>query len=248
MGRFDGKVALVTGGTRGIGLAIVERLASEGANVALLGRSMEGAHTAANFIAEKYGVKALGLAGDVALSATADDAVAQCLKEFEKIDILVNNAGITRDNLLMRMREEEWDAVLQTNLKSVFNMCKAVVRPMMKAHYGRIVNISSVVGICGNAGQTNYAAAKAGIIGFSKSLAKEIASRNINVNVIAPGMVDTDMTAALPEATRLAFLQNVPLARIGQPQDIAAGVSFLASEDASYITGHVLEIDGGLCI
>ena len=248
MGRFDGKVALVTGGTRGIGLAIVERLASEGANVALLGRSPEGSQTAANFIAEKYGVKTLGLAGDVALPATADDAVAQCLQAFEKIDILVNNAGITRDNLLMRMKEEEWDAVLQTNLKSVFNMCKAAVRPMMKAHYGRIINISSVVGICGNAGQTNYAAAKAGIIGFSKSLAKEIASRNITVNVIAPGMVDTDMTAALPEATRQAFLQNVPLARIGQPQDIAAGVSFLASDDASYITGHILEIDGGLCI
>lgn len=248
MGRFDNKVVLVTGGTRGIGLAIADRLASEGANVALLGRNPESSQAAAKSISEKYGVQTLGLVGDVALPSTAETAVERCLQELGKIDILVNNAGITRDNLLMRMKEEEWDAVLQTNLKSVFNMCKAAVRPMMKARYGRIINVSSIVGICGNAGQTNYAAAKAGIIGFSKSLAKEIASRNITVNVIAPGMVDTDMTAALPDATRDALLQNVPLARIGQPQDIAAGVAFLASDDAAYITGHILEIDGGLCI
>ena len=248
MGRFDGKTALVTGASRGIGLAIAERLASEGANIALLGRNKESLNAAAQTISEKYGVKTLCIVGDVALPSTADEAVDACLQGFGKLDILVNNAGITRDNLLMRMKEEDWDAVLQTNLKSVFNMCKAAVRSMMKARFGRIINISSIVGICGNAGQTNYAAAKAGIIGFSKSLAKEIASRNITVNVIAPGMVDTDMTAALPDAARDALLQNVPLGRIGLPQDIAAGVSFLASDDASYITGHILEIDGGLCI
>ena len=248
MGRFDGKTALVTGASRGIGLAISERLASEGANVALLGRNKESLEAAAQTIAEQHGVKTLSTVGDVALPSTAEDAVDICLREFGKLDILVTNAGITRDNLLMRMKEEDWDAVLQTNLKSVFNMCKAAVRPMMKARFGRIINISSIVGICGNAGQTNYAAAKAGIIGFSKSLAKEIASRNITVNVIAPGMVDTDMTAALPDAARDALLQNVPMGRIGLPQDIAAGVSFLASDDASYITGHILEIDGGLCI
>ena len=248
MDRFSEKVALVTGGTRGIGLAIANRLASEGANLAIVGRNQGTAEAAAVSLAGKYGVKALAVVGDVALMSTAENAVERCIQEFGRLDVLVNNAGITRDNLLMRMREEDWDAVLQTNLKSVFNMCKAAVRPMMKARSGRIINISSVVGICGNPGQTNYAAAKAGIIGFSKSLAKEIASRNITVNVIAPGMVSTDMTAALPDTAKETLLKNVPLDRIGMPEDIAAGVAFLASDDASYITGHVLEIDGGLCI
>ena len=248
MDRFSGKAALVTGGTRGIGLAIANRLASEGANLAIVGRNQGTAEAAARSLAEKYGIKALAVVGDVALASTAENAVERCVQELGGLDVLVNNAGITRDNLLMRMREEDWDTVLQTNLKSVFNMCKAAVRPMMKARSGRIINISSVVGICGNPGQTNYAAAKAGIIGFSKSLAKEIASRNITVNVIAPGMVSTDMTAALPDTAKEALLNNVPLARIGMPEDIAAGVAFLASDEASYITGHVLEIDGGLCI
>lgn len=242
------KCVLVTGGTRGIGLAIAKRFASQGANLVLVGRNAETAAAAVQQITAEFGVKATFVAGDVSLPETAEQAVAKCLEEFGSIDVLVNNAGITRDNLLMRMKEEDWDAVLQTNLKSVFNFCKAAVRPMMKARTGRIINISSVVGVCGNAGQTNYAAAKAGIIGFSKSLAKEIASRNITVNVIAPGMVDTDMTSVLPEATKDAMLNAVPLARIGKPEDIAGAAAFLASDDASYITGHILEVDGGLCI
>lgn len=248
MNRFAGKTALVTGGTRGIGLAIAGRLAAEGANVVIVGRSMETADAAAKSIAEEYGTATAAIAGDVALMATAEEAVDACMQRFGQIDILVNNAGITRDNLLMRMKEEDWDAVLQTNLKSVFNMCKAAIRPMMKARGGRIINISSVVGIFGNPGQTNYAAAKAGIIGFSKSLAKEIASRNITVNVVAPGMVDTDMTAVLPDAAKEAMLNAIPMARVGKPEDIAAAVAFLASDEASYITGHTIEVDGGLCI
>ena len=244
MAIFDGMTALVTGGSRGIGFAVAMRLVSEGAKVALVSTKLEGAVAAA----AQLGDNAKGYACDVSSYDDVQALVAAVLADFGKIDILVNNAGITRDDLLMRMSEEEWDRVLAVNLKGSFNTCKAVMRPMMKARFGRIINISSVVGLCGNPGQTNYAAAKAGLIGFTKSLAREIASRNITVNAVAPGLVETDMSGALPEETRNAFIQQVPLARAGKPEDIAGAVAFLAGPDASYITGHVICVDGGMCM
>lgn len=244
MGIFDGMTALVTGGSRGIGFAVAKRLVSEGAKVALVSTKLEGAVAAAT----QLGENAKGYACDVSSYDDVQALVAAVLADFGKIDILVNNAGITRDDLLMRMSEEEWDRVLAVNLKGSFNTCKAVMRPMMKARFGRIINISSVVGLCGNPGQTNYAAAKAGLIGFTKSLAREIASRNITVNAVAPGLVETDMSGALPEEARNAFIQQVPLARAGKPEDIAGAVAFLAGPDASYITGHVICVDGGMCM
>ena len=244
MAIFDGMTALVTGGSRGIGFAVAKRLVSEGAKVALVSTKLEGAVAAA----AQLGDNAKGYACDVSSYDDVQALVAAVLADFGKIDILVNNAGITQDDLLMRMSEEEWDRVLAVNLKGSFNTCKAVMRPMMKARFGRIINISSVVGLCGNPGQTNYAAAKAGLIGFTKSLAREIASRNITVNAVAPGLVETDMSGALPEEARNAFIQQVPLARAGKPEDIAGAVAFLAGPDASYITGHVICVDGGMCM
>ncbi len=244
MGNFDGMTALVTGGSRGIGFAVAKRLIAEGARVALVSTNMEGAMAAAS----QLGDNAKGYACDVSKYDDVQALVTAVLADFGKIDILVNNAGITRDDLLMRMTEEKWDRVLEVNLKGAFNTCKAVMRPMMKARFGRIINISSIVGISGNPGQTNYAAAKAGLIGFTKSLAREIASRNITVNAVAPGFVETDMSGALPEETRNAFIQQVPLARAGKPEDIAGAVAFLAGPDASYITGHVICVDGGLLL
>ncbi|MBR4674537.1 MAG: 3-oxoacyl-ACP reductase FabG [Victivallales bacterium] len=236
--------ALVTGGSRGIGFAVAKRLIADGAKVALVSTKLEGVVAAAS----QLGENAKGYACDVSSYDDVQALVAAVLADFGKIDILVNNAGITRDDLLMRMSEEEWDRVLAVNLKGSFNTCKAVMRPMMKARFGRIINISSVVGLCGNPGQTNYAAAKAGLIGFTKSLAREIASRNITVNAVAPGLVETDMSGALPEEARNAFIQQVPLARAGKPEDIAGAVAFLAGPDASYITGHVICVDGGMCM
>ena len=244
MSTLDGMVALVTGGSRGIGFAVARRLVAEGARVALVSTKQDGSDAAA----EKLGAAARGYACDISDFSAVQELVAKVAADFGKIDILVNNAGITRDGLILRMSEDDWDKVLDTNLKGAFNTCKAVVRLMMKARYGRIVNISSVVGICGNPGQCNYAAAKAGLIGFSKSLAREMASRNITVNAIAPGLVETDMSAALPQEARDALLNGVPLGRAGQPDDIAGAVNFLVGPDASYITGHVICVDGGMCM
>lgn len=248
MGNFTGKTAIVTGASRGIGLAIAGRLAREGASIAVISTKPEIAAATGESLAAEYGIKAKGYGCDVSDFKTVQDVFAGIIADFGTVDILVNNAGITRDGLLPRMSEEDWDNVLDTNLKGAFNTCKAVLRPMMRARSGRIVNISSVVGIMGNPGQTNYGAAKAGLIGFSKSLAKEIASRNITVNVVAPGFIDTDMSAAMPEAAREAILGSIPLSRTGKTSDIAGAVAFLAGPDAEYITGHVICVDGGLCI
>ncbi|NMA20663.1 MAG: 3-oxoacyl-ACP reductase FabG [Lentisphaerae bacterium] len=244
--QFAGQVALVTGGTRGIGRSIAERLASAGARIGIVGTDASRTDKAASDISSQFGVQVCGYACDVADTQAAEQVINRIIEDFGKLDILVNNAGITRDNLLMRMQEADWDAVLATNLKGIFNFCKPASRLMLKARSGRIINISSVVALLGNAGQSNYAAAKAGIIGFSKSLARELASRNVTVNVIAPGFIDTEMTAALPEAARLELQTRIPLGRIGSTEDIAAAVEFLASPAAAYITGQVLCVDGGM--
>ena len=243
-----GKNALVTGGTRGIGRAIVEALARSGANVAFTYRSSSAEAEALQETLQELGVSAMALRSDAADFGAAEETVQAVVDAWGTLDVLVNNAGITRDGLLLRTREEDWDAVIGTNLKSVFNFCKAAYRPMMKQRTGKIVNMSSVVGVVGNPGQTNYAASKAGIIGFSKSLAKELGSRGITVNVVAPGYVDTDMTRSMPDAAKDAMLADVPLGRPASPDDIAACVVFLASNAADYVTGHVLHVDGGLAI
>ena len=243
---FTDQVALVTGGTRGIGRAIAARLASVGARVGIVGTDAGRTESAAAEISSQYGVQVRAYACDVANTKGAEQVVSSVVEDFGRLDILVNNAGITRDNLLMRMQEADWDAVLATNLKGIFNFCKPASRFMLKARCGRIINISSVVALLGNAGQSNYAAAKAGIIGFSKSLARELASRNVTVNVIAPGFIDTEMTAALPESARTELQTRIPLGRIGSTDDIAAAVEFLASPAAAYITGQVLCVDGGM--
>ncbi len=245
---LSGKHVLVTGGTRGIGKAIVRAFAGTGARVAFTFRS--AVSQAEELVAElrEQGVEVLSLQGDATSAEAAVEAVNAVVDTWGSIDVLVNNAGITRDGLMLRMSEDDWDAVLDTNLKSIFNFCKAAYRPMMKQRQGKIVNISSVVGIIGNPGQTNYAASKAGIIGFSKSLAKELGGRGITVNVVAPGYIETEMTAALPEAARQAMLGAVTLGRPGTPEDVAAAVLFLASPAADYITGHVLNVDGGLAM
>ena len=245
---LSGRSALVTGGTRGIGRAVVDALAGAGARVAFTYRSSDAEAEAlvADLIAR--GTEAVAFKGDAGDFAHAEATVAAVVERWGGLDILVNNAGITRDGLMIRMSEADWDAVIGTNLKSVFNFSKAAYRPMMKQRRGRIVSVASVVGVMGNAGQTNYAAAKAGIIGFSKSLAKELGSRNVTVNVVAPGFVETDMTAALPEAARTAMLSGVPLGRAATPADVAGAVLFLASDLAAYVTGHVLHVDGGLAM
>lgn len=243
---LDGKTALVTGASRGIGRAIALRLAAEGARVAINYAGNVKAAEEVKAAIEAAGGTAILCRADVADSAAVEAMVADVAKEFGAIDILVNNAGITRDTLLMRMKDEDFAKVLDTNLKGVFYCTKAVSKLMMKKRSGRIVNMASVVGLVGNAGQTNYAAAKAGVIGFSKSAAKELASRGITVNAVAPGFIGTDMTADLPESVKEKALSDIPLGRAGQPEDVANAVLFLASDQASYITGQVVHVDGGM--
>ncbi len=245
---FSGQTVLVTGGTRGIGRAIAEAFAAAGAKVAFTFRSSTAEADALAAQIAASGGEAIAIQGDAADPASADAAVSRVVETWGRLDVLVNNAGVTRDTLMLRMTEEDWDAVLDTNLKSVFHFSKAAYRVMMKQRSGRIVNLSSVVGITGNAGQTNYAASKAGIIGFSKSLAKELASRGVTVNVVAPGYVMTEMTEKIPEAAKEAFLKSIPLQRGADPNEVAAAVVFLASSAAGYITGHVLQVDGGLAM
>lgn len=242
---MQGRVVLVTGASRGIGQAILFELARRGATVIGTATSATGAQAIAEALTSA-GLTGEGMALDVTDPAQCDALVDAIVKQHGRIDVLVNNAGITRDNLLMRMKDEEWDAIIQTNLSSVFRMSRAVLRPMMKARFGRIVSIASVVGAMGNAGQTNYAAAKAGMFGFSKSLAREVGSRGITVNCVAPGFIDTDMTRALPEAQRTALAQQIPLGRLGGVEDIAQAVAYLASDGAGYVTGVTLHVNGGM--
>jgi len=239
------KVALVTGATRGIGKAIALALGEQGAIVAGTATTQAGADQIGQYLSEA-GIHGAGIAMDVTDITQINQGIATVQQSLGSIAILINNAGITRDNLLVRMKEEEWDTIMQTNLKAVYLLSRAVLRDMMKIKNGRIINISSVVGATGNAGQTNYAAAKAGMIGFSKSLAKEIGSRNITVNCVAPGFIDTDMTRALSNDQQQALTQQIPLGRLGTPQDIAAATVFLASPAADYITGTTLHVNGGL--
>jgi 3-oxoacyl-[acyl-carrier protein] reductase len=242
---MEQRVALVTGATRGIGKAILHALAKAGCSVVGTATSTSGAETISAALAEA-GLQGEGLMLDVNDAAQVDAAIEGIQARHGRIDILVNNAGITRDNLLMRMKDDEWNSILETNLTSVFRLSRAVLRPMMKAHFGRIVNIASVVGVSGNAGQTNYAAAKAGMIGFSKSLAQEVGSRGITVNCVAPGFIDTDMTKGLPDAARGKLMERIPLGKLGTPEDIAHAVAYLASDGAAYVTGATLHVNGGM--
>ncbi|CAI8857070.1 3-oxoacyl-ACP reductase FabG [Methylococcus capsulatus] len=239
------QIAIVTGASRGIGRAIAHRLAQAGHTVVGTATSEDGAAAIGSALTDA-GLNGCGRVLDVSDPASVEAFVAAVNEEFGMPTILVNNAGITRDGLLMRMKDEDWDAIIDTNLSSVYRMSKACLKGMMKARTGRIVNITSVVGLTGNAGQTNYAAAKAGIIGFTKSLAKEIGSRGITVNSVAPGFIDTDMTRALPEAHKTALLASIPLGRLGQAEEIAGAVAFLCSDDAAYITGETLHVNGGM--
>lgn len=239
---LEGKVALVTGASRGIGRAIAEQLAALGANVIGTATSEKGAEAISDYLGEQ----GAGMVLNVTDTASVEQCLEQIKNQFGDIDILVNNAGITRDNLLMRMKDEEWFDIMQTNLTSVFRLSKAVLRSMMKKRFGRIITIGSVVGSMGNAGQTNYAAAKAGVLGFTKSLAKEVASRGITVNAIAPGFIDTDMTKELSDEQKTAIFSQVPANRLGQPEEIAATVAFLASTQAAYITGETVHVNGGM--
>ena len=243
--KLEGQVALVTGASRGIGQAIALALGEVGATVVGTATSDKGAQAIGDYLAAA-GIKGAGMKLDVTDAAEVDDVIAAVGKQFGDIGVLVNNAGITRDNLLMRMKDDEWDDILATNLTSVFRLSRAVLRAMMKARSGRIISIASVVGAMGNAGQTNYSAAKAGIMGFTKSLAREVGSRNITVNCVAPGFIDTDMTRALPDAQREALLAHIPLGRLGAAEDIAQAVVFLASPAAAYISGTTLHVNGGM--
>jgi len=245
MTMLEGKIALVTGASRGIGQAIALELGRQGAMVVGTATSDRGAEAITAALAEQ-GVEGRGMTLDVSDAGSVSALLEALGKEPGTPDILVNNAGITRDNLLMRMKDEEWEAILNTNLTSVYRMSKACLRGMMKARWGRIISIASVVGAMGNAGQTNYAAAKAGVMGFTRALAREVGSRSVTVNTVAPGFIDTDMTRALPDDQRTALLGQIPLARLGQPAEIAAAVAFLASPGAGYITGETLHVNGGM--
>ena len=242
---LSGQIALITGASRGIGQACAMELGRQGATVIGTATSDTGAQAITQYLTDGQ-IKGTGMKLNVNDSAEIETAMTAIRGQFAEVTILVNNAGITRDNLLMRMKDAEWDDIMETNLKSVFRMSQVVLKAMMKARYGRIISIASVVGAMGNAGQTNYAAAKAGIMGFSKSLAREVGSRNITVNCVAPGFVDTDMTRALSDTQREALLGYIPLGRLGQVDDIAAAVGFLASPKASYITGATLHVNGGM--
>lgn len=245
---LEGKTALVTGGSRGIGKAIALTLAAYGADVAVTyARSAEAAEKVAKEI-EGKGRRSMAIQADAVKFEKADAVIQQVVSEWEKLDILVNNAGITRDNLILRMSEEQWDEVIDTNLKSIFNYCKAAAKPMMRNRGGSIINISSVVGLSGNAGQSNYAASKAGIVGFSKSYAKELASRNIRTNVVAPGYITTEMTDELDEKVLQSIKDETPLARPGNAEEVAETVAFLASDLSSYITGETIRVDGGMAM
>jgi 3-oxoacyl-[acyl-carrier protein] reductase len=244
--RFEGKTALVTGASRGIGRAIAMRLASEGASIVV---NYNANADAANDVAERaraYGVEAHVVQADVAVPTEVERLVGATLDAFKRVDVLVNNAGITRDTLIMRMSEDDWDSVIDTNLKSAFLMTKAVLRPMLRQRGGRIVNITSISGVMGNAGQANYSASKAGLMGLTRTTAREVASRGITCNAVAAGVIDTEIWAGVPEAAIEAMLQMIPLGRKGTPEDVAEAVAFLASDAAAYITGQVLNVDGGL--
>jgi 3-oxoacyl-[acyl-carrier protein] reductase len=243
---LTGRVALVTGSTRGIGRAIAETLAASGARVAVTGRDAERAQSAANEIAAMTGREVRGYAADVGEIAQAIAVVEAVERDFGQLDILVNNAGLTRDNLLIRLKDDDWDAVLNANLRGAFATSRAASRGMMKRRWGRIINIASVVGLIGNKGQANYAASKAGLIGMTKSIAKELASRNILANVVAPGFIETDMTAAMTPEARAGMSAGIPLERLGTPADVAAMVAVLASDLTRYVTGQVFVVDGGL--
>ena len=242
MGKLDNRVAVVTGGGSGIGEAIAKTLAADGAKVAVGDVVVAGAER----VAQEIGSAAFALEVDVSNSKAVDETVRKVIERFGRIDVLVNNAGVTKDTLLLRMTDEDWERVLKINLSGTFFFTRAAAKYMMKERYGRIINISSIIGLAGNAGQANYAASKAGIIGFTKSCAKELAARNILVNAVAPGFIETPMTRGLPEEAKNNYLKAIPLNRFGKPEDIARVVLFLASEDASYITGQVLVVDGGM--
>lgn len=242
---LKGRVAVVTGGSRGIGRAIALRLSAEGANVVICGRNPEAAQAVVDEITTT-GAEGVAVAADISRESDADGLIQAGIKHFGRLDILVNNAGITKDGLLIRMKEEDWDAVLDVNLKGAFFTTRAALRPMLRAQSGRIVNISSVAGTMGIPGQANYSAAKAGLIGFTKAVAREVASRSITVNAVAPGFIETEMTAVLSDDRKRSYLSQIPMGRFGDSTEVAALVSFLVSDAASYITGQVITIDGGL--
>lgn len=245
---FEGKVVLVTGSTRGIGRAIATRFAEQGAAVVVTGRRESDAKEVAQAIAEETGGQVLGMALDVSQEESVGLVLGEIQSQLGGVDILVNNAGITQDTLLLRMSEDDWERVMEVNVNGAYRCSKAVLRHMMKKRWGRIINVTSIIGIIGNPGQTNYSASKAALIGFTKSLAKEVAGRGITVNAVAPGFIESDMTAALSEEQRNALWEKIPMGRPGSPEDVAAAVLFLANDDASYVTGHTLVVDGGIAM